>query len=129
MATTSDDGGITIHPRMVWGVLTVLGLAGVGGGGSAIASYVQTSDAAQAQPEIQRSLDRMDREMTDLRDRDKLLGDRLSVIEDKNQRRHERVTRDLDDLDRDLVDVSRIMRDLCRSDRKCARAQNLEDDP
>ena len=106
----------------------MLGLAGVGGGGSAIASYVQTTDAAQSQPEIQRSLDRMDREMVDLRDRDKLLGDRLSIIEDKNQRRHERVTRDLDDLDRDLIDVTRVLQDLCRSDRKCRRRQNLDDD-
>jgi hypothetical protein len=124
----ASEEAIAINPKLMWSVLTVLGLAGVGGGGSAVASWVQASDAAETQPEIQRSLERMDREMMDLRDRDKILGDRLEASEDKAQRRHERVMRDLDDIDRDLVDVTRIIQDLCRSDRKCRRRQNLDDD-
>ena len=132
MSTESNQpptgAAITISPKLLWSALTVLGLAGVGGGGSAIASFMDQSAPVQTQPELKRSLDRMDREMTDLRDRDKLLGDRLDVAEDKAQRRHERVTRDLDDLDRDVTQITQITQDLCRSDRKCKRRQNLDDD-
>ena len=131
MSTESEPSPtttITISPKLVWGALTVLGLAGVGGGGSAVASLWESNTTAPHSPEIKRSLERMDREMTDLRDRDKLLGDRLDVAAEKAQRRHERVTRDLDDLDRDVTQITQITQDLCRSDRKCARRQNLDDD-
>lgn len=126
--STESNTTITISPKLVWGALTVLGLAGVGGGGSAIASFMDQSAPVQTQPELKRSLDRMDREMTDLRDRDKLLGDRLDLSEEKAKRRHERIARDLDDLDRDVTQITQITQDLCRSDRQCRRRQNLDDE-
>ena len=127
MSTPVTDG-ITalLPPKASWTLVVVLALMGLGGGGSAVATLMQTSSVVEQQPEIQRSLDRMDREMTDLRDRDKLLGDRLDVLEEKNEQRHRRITRDLDDLDRQQIDIQNVLDDICESDRNCRKRRKRD---
>tara|TARA_A100001518_G_C1179392_1_gene28131 strand:- start:346 stop:666 length:321 start_codon:yes stop_codon:yes gene_type:complete len=103
-------------------------VGGLGGGGTAVASLLKSEDATAAmQPEVQRTIERMDREMTYLRDRDKLLDDRLKASDAESKRRYQRVTRDLEGIDQDLVEVGRLVSDLCRSDRACRRRNNLDD--
>ena len=112
---TTSEALAGIHPK-AWIIIVVLGLTS---GGPAVANLFQTSALSGQQPEMAQTLDRMDREMTDLRDRDRLLGDRLDVIEEKSEQRHKRITRDLDDLDRTQIDIQGVLEDLCESDRKC----------
>ena len=127
MSTPVTDG-ITalLPPKAAWTVVVGLAVVGLGGGGSAVATLMQTTTVAEQQPEIQRSLDRMDREMTDLRDRDKLLGDQIDVLEDKNEQRHRRITRDLDDLDRQQIDIQNVLDDICESDRNCRKRRKRD---
>jgi hypothetical protein len=119
---------LTIPPKLVYAAVCMMMVGGLGGGGTAVASLLKSEDATAAmQPEVQRTIERMDREMTHLRDRDKLLDDRLKASDADSKRRYQRVTRDLEGIDQDLVEVGRLVSDLCRSDRGCRRRNNLDD--
>ena len=119
---TASEALSGIHPK-AWVIIVILGLTS---GGPAVANLFQTSALSGQQPELAQTLDRMDREMTDLRDRDKLLGDRLDVLEEKNEQRHRRITRDLDDLDRQQIDIQNVLDDICESDRNCRKRRKRD---
>jgi len=112
---TASEALSGIHPK-AWAIIVILGLTS---GGPAVANLFQTSALSGQQPEMAQTMSRMDREMTDLRDRDKHLGDRLDLMEEKSESRHSRITRDLSELDRSQVDIRGVLADLCDSDRKC----------
>ena len=112
---TASEALSGIHPK-AWVIIVILGLTS---GGPAVANLFQTSALSGQQPEMVQTLDRMDREMTDLRDRDKHLGDRIDLLEEKNEQRHKRITRDLGELDRSQIDIQGVLEDICEADRKC----------